>query len=102
MIPDTIREDILHKWQSRWETSEKGRWTAKIIPNIKIWTERKHGETNYYLTQMLSGHGYFQKYLHKMGKTGSPSCIYDDNCLDDAEHTFFECERWRNSLYNKK
>ena len=21
--------------------------------------------------------------------------IYDDKCMDDAEHTFFECEKWR-------
>ena len=92
---DTVREETLQKWQSRWETSETGRWTANIITNVKVWMERKHGETNYYLTQMLSGHGYFQKYLHKMGKTGSPICIYDDKCIDDAEHTFFECERWK-------
>lgn len=95
VAPDIVREETLQKWQSRWNTSATGRWTAKLIPNVKMWINRKHGETNYYLTQMLSGHGYFQKYLHKMGKTGSPTCIYEDKCIDDAEHTFFDCERWK-------
>ena len=29
-----------------------------------------------------------------MGKTGSPNCIYCPGVLDDAEHTFFRCQRW--------
>lgn len=89
-----IRDATIQKWQNNWNNSITGRWTAKLIPNIKEWIERKHGEVNYYLTQLLSGHGYFQKYLHKMGKTSSPMCIYEADCLDDAEHTFFTCKRW--------
>ena len=30
------------------------------------------GEINYYVTQLLSRHGYFRKYLHRMGKTAYP------------------------------
>ena len=51
------------------------------------------------MTQLLSGHGYFQKYLHRMGKTNSTLCIYGDDCADDAEHTSFECSRWRSERY---
>ena len=50
------------------------------------------------MTQLLSGHGYFQKYL-PMGKTNSTLCIYGDDCADDAEHTFFACSRWRTEIY---
>lgn len=46
-------------------------------------------ETNYYLSQILSPHGYFRKYLHTVGKVGNPECIYADNDIDEAEHTFF-------------
>ena len=52
--------------------------------------EGKFGEVNYYLTQLLSGHAYFCKYLFKMGKMTRPICINDD-----AEQTFFHCKRWR-------
>ena len=55
--------------------------------------ERKFEEVNYYLTQLLSGRGYFCKYLFKMGKMTPPNYIYRDAFSDDAEHTFFHCER---------
>ena len=54
------REDNFQKWQER--------RTALLIPNLWNGVERKYSDTNFYLTQMLSGHDYFQKYLHKMAK----------------------------------
>ena len=53
-----------------------------------------HGEVDYYLTQVLSGHGYFRSYLFKMRKVRSPTCLYCGAEKDDAEHTFFDCDRW--------
>ncbi|GBP14366.1 hypothetical protein EVAR_98823_1 [Eumeta japonica] len=44
---------------------KKGRWTHRLIPQIDFWLNRNHGEVNYYLTQMLSGHGCFRAYLHR-------------------------------------
>ncbi|KAJ8969270.1 hypothetical protein NQ317_012910 [Molorchus minor] len=58
------------------------------------WMARKHGEVNYYLTQFLTGHGYFCSYLHKMGKVDNATCIYEEFTVDDAYHTFFECTRF--------
>ena len=52
--------------------------------------EKKFREVNYYLTQLLSGYGYFCKYPFKIGKMTRSNCIYDD-----VEHTFFHCERRR-------
>ena len=39
------------------------------------------------------------KNLHRMGKANSPLCLYGDGCTDDAEHTFFECSKWRSERY---
>lgn len=44
---------------------------------VKEWFSRKQGEVDYYITQMLSGHGYFRKYLNKLGKAEEPSCIHN-------------------------
>lgn len=96
-----IRIQTLRRWQDRWDTDTKGRWTAKLVPNLDRWYNRKFGEVNFYVTQFLSGHGYFRKYLHRMGKVERPDCIYGDGQQDDAEHTFFQCARWqseRNAL----
>ena len=81
-------------WKHRWENDSRGRWTFRLINNIAAWNDRKHGEVNYFLTQFLSGHGYFQAYLYKMRKVGSPNCRYCGSQIDDACHTFFICGRW--------
>lgn len=82
-------------WQERWATATKGRWTAKLIPDVEKWCSRPFGEVNYYITQLLSGHGYFRKYLYNIKKAENKECIYGDAPIDDANHTFFECERWK-------
>lgn len=87
------RESLLAKWQLRWRESEKGKWTKTLIPEIKPWLERTHGEVDYHLTQVLSGHGCFQQYVHKIGKVALPTCLFCEG-LDDAEHTLFICPRW--------
>ena len=95
--PETAAQERQHaiaRWQSRWDAETRGRWTAKLIPRIEEWLNRRRGEVSYYMTQFLSGHGYFRKYLNRLGKAGSPNCIYGDAEEDDAKHTFFECRRW--------
>lgn len=92
---DLIKTQTIQKWQNRWNRETQGRWTATLIPNIKVWIDRSHGDVNYYLTQMLSGHGYFRKYLYRRGKCSTPFCLYEeDEHIDDAEHTFFKCDHW--------
>lgn len=95
--PDTVQAEertrTLRCWQEDWELEQRGMWTRQLIGEVTPWVERRHGEVDYYFTQLLSGHGYFRAYLHKMGKVGSAECIYC-HMHDDAEHTFFICERW--------
>ena len=68
----------------------------RLIPNTRPWIGWRFGEVNYYVTQMLSGHGYFRKHLHRIGKTASPYCHYEEgDVVDDAEHTVSEYARWQ-------
>ena len=56
--------------------------------------KNKHCELNYYVTQFLTGHGCFRKYLHRFGHDTSPIC---PNCVDeeeDAEHILICCTRF--------
>ncbi|CAB0037993.1 unnamed protein product [Trichogramma brassicae] len=57
---DEERLATLSKWQEAWDRSKKARWTHRLIPNIRVWIERRHGELNYHLTQLLTGHGFFK------------------------------------------
>ena len=83
---------MLETWQHDWDLVEKGRCTRRLIGQIWPWTERKHGEVNYYIIQFLTKHGFFFAYLYKIGKVNSPACVYCKAALDNAEHTFFACE----------
>jgi len=49
------RELTIAKWQERWVNGSKGRWTYKLIPELKRWLGRKHGHVDFYLTQLLTG-----------------------------------------------
>ena len=51
-------------------------------------------QVDFFVTQFLSGHGYYLAYLHRMGKVADSDCLYCPGIADTAEHTFFECDRW--------
>uniref|UniRef100_T1HEA2 Uncharacterized protein n=1 Tax=Rhodnius prolixus TaxID=13249 RepID=T1HEA2_RHOPR len=69
-------------------------WTAVLLPDVRSWVGRGFGEVDYYLTQLLSGHGYFREFLRKMGKRSEGNFPHCTGMRDDAHHTFLKCERW--------
>ncbi|CAB0040032.1 unnamed protein product [Trichogramma brassicae] len=69
----------------------KGRWTHRLIPSIAAWIERRHGEVNYHLTQLLSGHGCFRSYLCRTKNDTSSSCPTCHPTVEDVEHVIFHC-----------
>ena len=79
------RDIMFDAWQHDWDSTEKGRWTRRLIGQIRPWTERKHGEVNYCITQFLTGHGVFLDHVYKIGKVSSPACVYCKTALDNAE-----------------
>lgn len=92
------REASLTVWQARWSSSNKGRWTHILIPEIKVWINRSLGEVNYHLTQFLSGHGGYRRYLHRFGHDDSPICPACPEKNEDAEHVVFNCPRFTASF----
>ena len=84
---------------AHWETLENDPRISRslycIICSCSIhnWIIRNHGEVDYFLTQTLSGHGRFNKYLYVRERADSPNCFYCGE-EDDAEHTLFTCARW--------
>ncbi|XP_073972901.1 uncharacterized protein [Rhodnius prolixus] len=90
LIKMEARRDTLKKWQEELESCSKAAWTRVLIPRIEGWYNRKHGQVNFYLTQFLTGHGCFRKYLNTMRKVESPWYVYCKEVLDDERHTLFE------------
>ncbi|CAB0032730.1 unnamed protein product [Trichogramma brassicae] len=56
--------------------------------------ERGHGEVDYYLPQLLSGHGYLKNHSQRYDKTLSALCPAYPTTIEDAEQAFFPCPRF--------
>nr|XP_041633334.1 uncharacterized protein LOC121503182 [Drosophila kikkawai] len=73
----------------------KGRWTHRLIPDIMSWFSRKPGEVDFYLTQVLSGHGCFRSYLMRFGHDTEDHCPECGTGVEEnAHHVLFECHRF--------
>lgn len=94
-IRRTARLASMVKWQRAWDSSTKGRWTHRLIPEIGTWVKRRHGEITFHLTQVLTGHGCFRQYLHRFGHSTSPECPACAGLEETAEHVLFVCPRFR-------
>lgn len=90
----TTKERLMNKWQEDWDNASKGRWTHRLIPDVKKWVNRNHGEVNYHLTQFLTGHGCYGEYLHRFHRRISDECQLCGVRPDTAEHAVFECDAW--------
>ena len=85
------REIAINTWQRRWTETFAAQWTKSLIPDLVAWTNRKNGEVGFYLTQALTGHGQFNKYLHRFHKRDTPRCDFCPGAEDSPEHTLFQC-----------
>lgn len=81
-------------WQTRWDRSPNGRWTHRLLPDVGRWLARPPLGLTYHLTQALSGHGCFRRYLYDRERADDSYCCYCMNPNDTAEHTLFACPRW--------
>ncbi|CAB0036640.1 unnamed protein product, partial [Trichogramma brassicae] len=91
---DKERLATLSKWQEAWDQSTKARWTHRLIPNIRVRIERRHGELNYHLTQLLTGHGFFKHHSRRYDHNHSAQCLVCPSSIENAEHVFYHCPRF--------
>lgn len=76
-----------------------------IMPNWMGQLHRNHGQIGFRLTQLLTGHGVFYKFLYRIGKANSPICPHCKSGVPDSvEHTLKQCQaqgEQRNRLLQK-
>ena len=95
-VKQAARRALLVKWKDYLSSSATGGWTRTLIRDLDGWMNRGHGQMNFHLTQLMSGHGCFNDYLFRMGKVAAPSCSHCTRGRNDGpQHTLFECEAWR-------
>ncbi|XP_011859169.1 PREDICTED: uncharacterized protein LOC105556687 [Vollenhovia emeryi] len=50
--------------------------------------------SHFHMTQIMSGHGCFGSFLHKIGKIDDPTCAHCGIAEDTADHTLSDCSSW--------
>lgn len=85
---------LLGEWQARWQSSERGRWTYQLIPDLSVWAECQHKVLDYHLTQFLTDHGCFRSFLFRFHHVESPQCLFCTDASETAEHVLLHCIRF--------
>lgn len=90
------RRFAVMEWANRLERPSAGLRTVEAVRSILVqWTRRQHGCLTFRLTQVLSGHGCFGKYLCQVARREiNTRCHHCDCSIDTAQHTFEECPAW--------
>lgn len=90
-----LKEEMLTIWQAQWEVFKDTNWTRRLIPNVQGWLKgHAIGGLDYHLAQLLSGHGVFNKFRARIGKSDTTECWDCGHEMDDAEHLLLDCARW--------
>lgn len=89
-----LKRQTLNRWKGQLEIAETGEWTRLLVHDLGRWTGRPHGQMDFHLTQIMSGHGCFGKYLFKIKRAGGQECCHCPALMDDAAHTLLECPAW--------
>lgn len=89
------KTERVQEWARRWQQYPEAKWTKRLIPDIRPWIQRTHGEVTHEMTQFLTGHGQFGDYLKRMNKQPHDRCT---SCTErsSARHVLFNCEKWSN------
>lgn len=77
----------MKRWTRRLQSDEnttqiKGKWTKALIrpEGLKKWVIRQHGEMSFHVTKLITEHGCFNSFLHRIN-------IEANEVEDNAEHT---------------
>ena len=71
-----------------------GQMHSRWINIRSDWRRSREEGHSVFLTQFLTGHGMFHAYLFRYKRRDSPLRLYCPEETDDANHTFFVCDRW--------
>ncbi|KAJ0176872.1 hypothetical protein K1T71_008051 [Dendrolimus kikuchii] len=93
---DELRQVQVAEWADRLLNPSAGLATIQAVrPIMPEWLQRRYGTLTFRLTQVLSGHGCFGRYLCRIRReqtSGCHHCVGGDE--DTALHTLQVCPAW--------
>lgn len=90
------RDEAFLLWSERLESPSAGHRTIQAIgPVLDQWVKREHGSLSFRSVQILTGHGCFGKYLHKIARREPTAECHECGAAEDtAQHTLALCPEW--------
>ncbi|CAB0037848.1 unnamed protein product [Trichogramma brassicae] len=85
-----LETELMNIWQSRWDSSIKGRITHEYFPNVRTRMEQTWIELDHFTAQFLAGHGDFKYKLKKLGLKEEDTC--DCGEIETAAHVLRHCQ----------
>ncbi|XP_018317780.1 uncharacterized protein [Mycetomoellerius zeteki] len=94
-IQEIAQCNLIDEWQIWLRRAEQGRGTVLgvIASQLQQWINARIG-LPFRSTQIISGHGCFGKFLHRIGRETSSACWHCDSVCDSASHTLRDCPAW--------
>jgi len=91
------RRRVFERWKRSLEDTRRGtRVVEPLRPILQEWAERRQGKLlTFRMVQVLSGHGCFGEYLHRIPKRErTTQCHHCEEVEDTAQHTLEHCPAW--------
>uniref|UniRef100_A0ABD2W660 Reverse transcriptase domain-containing protein n=1 Tax=Trichogramma kaykai TaxID=54128 RepID=A0ABD2W660_9HYME len=90
VLVNRCNQELLVRWQDRWDNSQKGRVTYGFLPNVsRALKVRESIDIDWLEGYIVTGHGAFRGYLKKHRKQISPNCSC--GAVEDWEHVLVKC-----------
>ena len=92
--PKLVIENWANKWwQDRWTKTKTGDRVKTLLPSVEDRLKYKWLQPTKEISQVITGHGNFNRYLNKMGKKQSEECEVCQK-VDNVEHYLYECGKY--------
>lgn len=85
---------MYEEWRKHLEKlNTPGEYTKMaIVPRLENWMKHEAGSMTFHLTQLMTNHGCFARFLWKIGRRKNAICDFCKTQEDDAMHTLKECK----------
>lgn len=85
-----LRQESLDEWNARWTAGARGSTLRRYFPTVQSRLSATWVEPNYWISQMLTGHGGFRAKLYEFRRSERQECPHCGE-LDTAEHVVLSC-----------
>nr|XP_033203056.1 uncharacterized protein LOC117164236 [Bombus vancouverensis nearcticus] len=91
------RRALLDRWRDSLDTKAGAPGISvlrAVLPNWDAWLDGGGPPLTHRVTQVLTGHGCFAEYLHRIGKEATARCHHCDGSVHSAQHRLEYSPAW--------